>query len=152
MRAVLDKLFGRVSAAKFTLRAAKPEDLPVLSAILAECAEAAHWNPADFFAYSCDVAVLDGYVAGFAVWRETCPGETEILNLAVQARFRRRGVAAALLRSVIRTCPGEIFLEVRESNKAARRLYHSLGFKEAGIRPEYYEEPPEAAIVMRILS
>lgn len=152
MRAVLDKLFGRPGAARFTLRAARPEDLPVLSTILAECAEAAHWSPADFFAYSCDVAVVDGSVAGFVVWRATCPSETEILNLAVQARFRRRGVAAALLRSVVRARPGEIFLEVRESNKAARRLYYSLGFEEAGTRPEYYEEPPEAAIVMRILS
>ena len=152
MRAVLEKLLGRSRASRLTLRAARSEDVPALSAILFECAQAAHWSPADFFKYCCDVAVIEGGVAGFMVWRETCPGETEILNLAVQARFRRRGVAVALLRSVIRARPGEIFLEVRESNQGARRLYQSLGFEETGTRPEYYEEPPEAAIVMRILS
>jgi ribosomal protein S18 acetylase RimI-like enzyme len=49
-------------------------------------------------------------------------------------------------------CCGTVFLEVRESNKAARNLYLSLGFQELGRRPEYYETPLEPAIVMKFHS
>ena len=49
-------------------------------------------------------------------------------------------------------CPGVHFLEVRQSNSAARRLYEGLGFQAVGERPAYYDDPPETGIVMRILS
>ena len=44
------------------------------------------------------------------------------------------------------------FLEVRESNDAAINLYKTLGFAATGRRENYYSEPPEAAIVMRVFS
>ncbi len=45
-----------------------------------------------------------------------------------------------------------MFLEVRESNIAARNLYKRLGFLEAGRRRDYYPAPPEDAIVMKFHS
>ena len=47
---------------------------------------------------------------------------------------------------------GNFYLEVRESNQAARNLYKSMGFQEVNIRPEYYQFPLEAAIVMKFHS
>ena len=59
----------------------------------------------------------------------------------------------ALMASVRRRRrPGEFFLEVRESNLAARDLFRKLGFEQVGVRPGYYDHPAEAAIVMRVRS
>ncbi len=71
----------------------------------------------------------------------------EVLNLATDAAYRRQGIASALLHSVEAE---EVFLEVRESNEAARKLYEKLGFLPVGTRPEYYDDPVETAIVMRL--
>jgi ribosomal-protein-alanine N-acetyltransferase len=57
-----------------------------------------------------------------------------------------------LIRAALKAHPGEVFLEVRESNTAARALYAKLGFSDAGTRPKYYSEPEESAVVMRIRS
>ena len=91
-------------------------------------------------------------VAGFLASWETGPGEREILNLAVAPSARRRGVALRLLEQELERGQGSWFLEVRESNTAAIRLYRTLGFQPAGRREHYYENPPEAGIVMRFLS
>ncbi len=91
-------------------------------------------------------------MAGFVVSRQVADKEREILNVAVHADFRRRGIATELLRNQMRRWPGTHFLEVRESNFSARRLYERLGFEETGARPGYYENPPETGIVMRVFS
>ncbi|MBB3062343.1 ribosomal protein S18-alanine N-acetyltransferase [Microbulbifer rhizosphaerae] len=65
----------------------------------------------------------------------------EILDIAVAPRWRRRGVAGALLRQLLAQLPPEIervLLEVRASNRAARSLYRKLGFREDGLRKNYY--------------
>jgi ribosomal-protein-alanine N-acetyltransferase len=90
--------------------------------------------------------------AGFLVSRATAPGEREILNLAVAPPQRRRGVAGRLLEQELGRGEGSWFLEVRESNTPAIRLYQALGFRFAGRRERYYQNPPEAGIVMRFLS
>ena len=95
------------------------------------------------------VAEYEGGLAGMVVWRATASDEKEILNLAVDPAFRRRGIARALLTAI--SAPA-IFLEVRESNQAARMLYRNVGFQEAGLRKAYYQDPVEAAIVMRLQS
>jgi ribosomal-protein-alanine N-acetyltransferase len=131
------------------IRPATPEDLPAIAGIQAGSLEAAAWNPLDF---KCSVAEIDGRVAGFLVTRQSCPGESEILNLAVHPAFRRRRIAETLLRDALATAKGAWFLEVRESNQPAIRLYESLGFERAGRRENYYTGPTEAAIVMRFFS
>lgn len=74
-------------------------------------------------------------------------GEREILQLGVLPVYRGQGLARELLLSL----PGgePYFLEVRESNRTARRLYKSVGFVELGRRPNYYQNPQEDAILMK---
>lgn len=96
-------------------------------------------------------AVLDGGVVGYSVlWRAR--GKAELGNLAVEPAFRRHGIGRTLLEAVLEiTRQGEIgalFLEVRESNGAARGLYETYGFKVVGVRPCYYVSPVEDALVM----
>lgn len=45
--------------------------------------------------------------------------------------------------------PGAWFLEVRESNKAARELYGGMGFETVGRRRAYYRDPPEDALILK---
>jgi [ribosomal protein S18]-alanine N-acetyltransferase len=125
-------------------------DLPEVGRILEQTPEAAQWTPEgfDFF-----VAEAGGAIAGFLVWRFTAPDEVEILNLAVDPPKRRSGFAKALISALQRaTHQPTLFLEVRESNSAARALYSQAGFLEAGVRQGYYQRPQEAAIVMRLQS
>ena len=77
--------------------------------------------------------------------------EMQILDLAVDERFRRQGVGRFLIKSALKRANdnGAIhaFLEVREENKAAISLYRTLGFAEIGERKKYYKDG-EDAIVM----
>ncbi len=79
-------------------------------------------------------------------------GEAHILNLAVHPEQRRRGVATALVQSAIDAARGQgaeiLYLEVRRSNTGAQTLYEAFGFKQVGVRPRYYEDNREDALVM----
>jgi ribosomal-protein-alanine N-acetyltransferase len=127
-------------------------DLPEIAAIQAACPEAAQWRPEEYLDLDFHVCILDGRIAGFAVSRITAPGERELLNLAVGTEFRRRGVGAQLVRQLLTEAGVCFFLEVRDSNRAARLFYKALGFQEVGLRPRYYQSPPESAIVMKFHS
>ena len=78
--------------------------------------------------------------------------EAEITNVAVDKGFRRIGVGKGLtdkLKEVgIEKGIKSFFLEVRESNEAARKLYEKCGFKEVGLRKGFYSKPKEDAILM----
>jgi ribosomal-protein-alanine N-acetyltransferase len=78
--------------------------------------------------------------------------ELHVLNVAVAAEERRRGVARALMRQAeerARQNGARIAtLEVRRSNAAAIELYRSMGYREVGVRPNYYADEGEDAIVM----
>jgi ribosomal-protein-alanine N-acetyltransferase len=129
-----------------------PEDIDRIIAIQATALEASQWTREDYLNYDCHVALVDGAVAGFLVSRRIDETEREILNVAVHPEMRRAGIASELIRAEIQRWPGTHFLEVRESNVPARQLYRRLGFEETGSRPDYYDTPPESAIVMRIHS
>lgn len=78
--------------------------------------------------------------------------ELHILNVATDPAHRRRGVArvvlsAALEKARARKCTLAT-LEVRKSNQAAIELYRSFGFRAVGVRPNYYVDEAEDAIVM----
>jgi ribosomal-protein-alanine N-acetyltransferase len=79
--------------------------------------------------------------------------EGEILNLAVLPGHRRQGVGRRLLEQGLALLIGsgvrEAYLEVRESNRAARDLYLGFGFRPVGMRPHYYRNPAEDALVLR---
>ncbi|MGA3016226.1 MAG: ribosomal protein S18-alanine N-acetyltransferase [Bryobacteraceae bacterium] len=134
------------------IRAGHPRDLAEVAAIQADSPEAAHWNAADYLQYDFRVCLQDGRIAGFLVARRVASDESELLNLVVAPEFRRKGLARALLRELLTAPAGSLYLEVRESNLAARNLYKSMGFQEVNIRAEYYQAPPEAAIVMKFHS
>jgi ribosomal-protein-alanine N-acetyltransferase len=77
----------------------------------------------------------------------------EIVNLAVAAESRGQGVGTALLDAALREAESRhssaLFLEVRESNAAARRLYGARGFAEVGRRRGYYRHPDEDGLILR---
>jgi len=103
---------------------------------------------------SLSVAERGGAVVGFSVvW--FAADEAELGDLAVDPDWRRRGVAAALLARVVQECSARrtraLYLEVRESNAAARALYERAGFELVGRRRAYYTAPREDACVMRLL-
>lgn len=127
-------------------------DLPGVAAIQTASPEAARWNVADYLQYGFLVCDCENHIAGFLVWRALADGEGEILNLAVAPEVRRTGIARALVGGLLKEHSGTVYLEVRESNLAARNLYKSMGFQDVSRRPGYYESPPEAAIVMKFHS
>jgi ribosomal-protein-alanine acetyltransferase len=131
-----------------TVRGATAEDLAAIAAIQALSPEASQWDPASYLGYECLVAT-DTRILGFLVTRQTAPGEREILNLAVDPSARRQGTARALLQAELERPKNQWFLEVRESNFCATKLYQSAGFRVAGRRESYYRDPVEAAIVMK---
>jgi ribosomal-protein-alanine acetyltransferase len=145
LKTLVGNLFGR--APGIVVRPCTLEDLKRVQEIESHSNESARWEPEAYLTFECVVAEVNATIAGFMVSRTTAVREREILNIAVAPEFRRRGVASTLIGSLDN---GEIFLEVRESNEPARQLYRKLGFAEIGRRPEYYENPPEAAVVMRL--
>lgn len=105
-------------------------------------------NPNAFFGVATVAGALAGYVVGWHVMNEA-----ELANLAVEPAVRRSGVGGRLLDAMLddagRRAIDAIFLEVRESNEAARRLYASRGFAEVGRRKRYYHRPDEDALILR---
>jgi ribosomal-protein-alanine N-acetyltransferase len=77
--------------------------------------------------------------------------EMHLLNLAVHPAHRRRGVSRALLTTSLEKAHSQgaavVWLEVRPSNQAALTLYQSFGFEEVGIRPGYYTDNGEDALI-----
>ncbi len=134
------------------IRPANENDVPEITAIQETAPESSQWQAQDYLTFDCFVAMADNCIAAFLVSRAVADKEHEILNIAVHPDFRRMHIATELLRAELSRCPGVHFLEVRESNAAARRLYEGLGFQAVGERPAYYDNPPETGIVMRILS
>jgi [ribosomal protein S18]-alanine N-acetyltransferase len=80
--------------------------------------------------------------------------EVHVLNVAVSAEHRRRGVARALMEEAVargRAAGARLVtLEVRRSNAPAIALYRKLGYREVAVRPRYYAEEGEDAIVMEL--
>jgi ribosomal-protein-alanine acetyltransferase len=91
-----------------------------------------------------------GTLVGFLVARHVSE-EWELENIVVAPEFRIRGIGrqlvGALLARVRETPSRAVFLEVRESNVAARKLYQKAGFREIGRRKTYYADPPEGAVL-----
>jgi ribosomal-protein-alanine N-acetyltransferase len=93
-------------------------------------------------------AAVVGYVVAWLV-----VDEAEVANVAVDPAARGLGVGARLLDDVLtaarRNGAAAAYLEVRDSNVAARALYASRGFQQVGRRRRYYRRPVEDALVMR---
>lgn len=98
------------------------------------------------------VAQESGRVLGY-VGSQSVLGEADMMNLAVDPEYRRRGVAKQLVVKLIGCLEQQqvhcLTLEVRASNVNAIALYNILGFAQVGIRPGYYSAPKEDALILR---
>lgn len=97
------------------------------------------------------IAEVNGVIAGYInLWYVL--DEVTVANIAVSKDFRRQGIAAALMEHALKLAEDSgmaaATLEVRISNEPAIKLYERFGFESAGIRPDYYEKPREAAVIM----
>ena len=137
-----------------TIRPARIHDVPEIIDLERSVATAAHWTREQYESRLKDgcflVAEAEGRVSAF-VCSCVLASEWQIENIIVGERFRRRGLASALLSALIETAErngsSALHLEVRESNLAARQLYMKQGFLPVGTRPNYYRDPPEDAIL-----
>jgi len=146
---------------KLLVRGATPTDISAMMALERHAATAAHWSALQH------QAALDGAgprrlalvieenfaLCGFLVARAVS-NEWELENLAVAGVARRRGLGTRLLGEFLSRVRDEgavaVFLEVRESNRAARLLYEKWAFVETGRRSQYYQYPREDAILYRL--
>ena len=90
-------------------------------------------------------------LCGYAFFR-ICPPESELLHVVVAPEWRRQNVASSLLRHGFTALSDmgctDCFLEVRQSNMAARSLYERIGFFQTGTRKHYYHQPDEDALLL----
>ena len=97
------------------------------------------------------VAEENGQVCGY-VGSQTVLDESDMMNVAVDPRFRRRGIARALIETLIAELSKMgsrcLRLEVRVSNENARALYARMGFQQLGLRKNYYHNPKEDALIL----
>ncbi len=143
----------------FRVRVATPADLPALLALDRGAPTAAHWSEADYrrlFAEAGHVALVveEGTVEGFIVARDLGP-EWEIENIVIAGSAQGRGLGTRLVQELLELAQTQgaqaVFLEVRESNRAARALYAKSGFVESGRRKSYYRNPDEDALLYKKL-
>ncbi|MDY0235032.1 MAG: ribosomal protein S18-alanine N-acetyltransferase [Gudongella sp.] len=97
------------------------------------------------------VAEVEEKVAGYGgFWKIL--DEAHITNIAVKDKFRGKGIGDAILMGIVDYCDTNdipyITLEVRSSNIVAQNLYKKYDFKVEGVRPRYYTDNNEDAIIM----
>jgi len=154
------------------LRPGIPADIPLLIELERASPTAAHWTEGQYrqavepgpgdqqrLVLVAEMALSDSAaghsrpdVVGFLMARRVGL-EWELENIAVAPTARRKGVGKRLIGALLaaaRETNGEsVFLEVRELNVAARKLYESAGFQQVGRRKSYYADPAEDAILCR---
>jgi ribosomal-protein-alanine N-acetyltransferase len=152
------------------IRPATPADADALLALESSVPPAAHWSPAEYahilgsqneeapLRRLIFIAQEHETLLGFIVVRLLHIGETSeagIESLAVSPAARRRGIGSALCTAALEACRAAnaraVELEVRAGNHAAIALYTKLGFTQTGLRPAYYANPPEDAVLLRFM-
>jgi len=105
-------------------------------------------NKLSFWLTAMDGDRLAGYIGS-----QTVMDETDMMNVAVHPDFRRKGIAEALVNTLVEELKKKgshcLTLEVRASNSPAISLYEKLGFSEIGRRKNYYRNPREDALILR---
>jgi len=146
------------------IRPATAADLPLILELERLSLTAAHWSEAQYrqmLEPGSDHARLalvtqseQGQILGFLIAHHIAP-DWELENIVVASAARRAGIGKQLLQSLLKEArhrnSESIFLEVRDSNAAARALYQSTGFHQTGRRKSYYPSdgatPAEDAIL-----
>ncbi|MBE6941665.1 MAG: ribosomal-protein-alanine N-acetyltransferase [Ruminococcaceae bacterium] len=105
-------------------------------------------NPLSLWLVALDGATVAGYVGSQSVL-----DGADMMNIAVHPDYRRRGIAWELVTGLADALAEKgvksLALEVRQSNAPAIALYEQLGFQQVGLRPNYYRNPKENALIMR---
>ncbi|MBE6943483.1 MAG: ribosomal-protein-alanine N-acetyltransferase [Ruminococcaceae bacterium] len=105
-------------------------------------------NPLSLWLVALDGERVIGYIGAQIV-----PDEADMMNLAVEEKYRRNGIGKALVKQLLKRLQERavrsLTLEVRVSNLPAVSLYEGLGFKTVGRRPNYYQKPKEDAFILR---
>ena len=98
------------------------------------------------------VAVQDDMVVGY-IGSQSTIDETDVMNVAVHPDWRRQGIAAQLIENLIEELKKRgshaLMLEDRASNAPAISLYEKMGFRQVGLRKNYYRNPKEDALILR---
>ena len=144
--------------AECIVRRATAVDISAIKALEESAATAAHWSEAKYAEAVSSSAhrilvIEDGsHLLGFLA-AGCVADEWEIENVVIARNARRRGLAGRLLAGLLdhaaKNSVHKLFLEVRESNIAARKFYEKWAFAEVGRRRGYYREPIEDAIIYR---
>lgn len=96
-------------------------------------------------------AVCGGEVVGFLNGSYVLD-EAELLNIAVSEKSRKSGIAGMLVTAfedeLRKLGVKTVYLEVRDGNTPARKLYEKHGFTQNGLRKNYYSSPVENAVLM----
>ena len=99
----------------------------------------------------CYVALTDGEIQAYVLGR-IIPPEGEIFRIATAPDKRKRGIAYRLLDYAVKCEKGRgleiLFLEVRSKNLPAIALYKAYGFRDMGLRKNYYKNPDDDAVIM----
>ena len=99
------------------------------------------------------LVVTEGEQVVAYVGAQTVIDSSDMMNIAVHPDFRRRGIAemlvAALEEQLRQRGSQMLLLEVRDSNAPAIALYEKLGFRQVGLRKNYYRNPKEDARILR---
>lgn len=142
------------------IRPATPADLAAILTLGQSAPTAAHWSTDQHRAALSDpsrltlIAEENSQTVGFLIAR-AIDSEWELENIVVVANTQRRGIGTQLLNEFLNHARARnaqsIFLEVRESNLPARRLYEKHGFAQSGRRTNYYHSPAEDAMVYRLI-
>ena len=149
----------KIGSGENRIREFRSDDVAQVLVILREAPEAAQWAEPELRSMGwltglrAFVSESGAGITGVVIGRQAA-GEAEILNLAVRVSARRRGEGKALVGKMLEEFAGQgvsrVFLEVRESNANAVGFYEKLGFRQIGVRRDYYQAPPESAKVMEL--
>jgi len=143
---------------KLEIRRLTYSDLPQVIAVERRAFSTA-WSLAMFVlelskpAGVCLAALRDGELVGYVICSRY-DTVWHVMNVAVDPALRRQGIASALLDALLqRVDEGgagavQLTLEVRPTNAPAIALYRRFGFRAAGVRPRYYQDNGEDALIM----
>src|SRR5262249_19669375 len=150
------------------IRPATSADISTIVALERACETAAHWTDQQYLqlfqatpdapqrifliAETCSIVMAEeetSRIDGFLIARNAAY-EWELENIIVAPSARRKGLGKQLFESLLAHAKHSndeaVYLEVRESNSAARNFYQRMGFQPTGTRKSYYANPSEDAI------
>lgn len=153
---------GSAADSSVTVRRMRAADIDEVIAIAAGLKDAPHWSQAAYLAAIrpdstprrialVAVGEPEAQILGFAV-ASVLPSQAELESIAVRPDAQRQGIGSMLMDYLNRELKvadvSELLLEVRASNLEGIAFYHSLGWRKTGLRPRYYTDPEEDAVLM----